>query len=83
MMFLYLVVCCGIFGDGSSLDDDKDSDDSGVVMVFDLLNFGVKYLLKIDQEEIFLYFVVCYLRVDMIKCLLDFGVDVNLCDWFN
>lgn len=48
MMFLYLVVCCGIFGDGSSLDDDKDSDDSGVVMVFDLLNFGVKYLLKID-----------------------------------
>lgn len=48
MIVLYLVLCCGGYGDGSSLDDDKDSDDSGGVMVLDLLFFGVSYEFKMD-----------------------------------
>ena len=44
----YLASCRGTYGDGSSLDDDKDSDYSGGTMVLDLPFLGALYGSKKD-----------------------------------
>ena len=80
---LHLAACRGTFGDGSSLDDDKDSDDSGAAMVSDLLNLGAKYSSKTDQEETPLHLAARHSRADMTKRLLDSGADANSRDRLN
>ena len=84
MTALHLAACRGTYGDGSSLEDDKDSDDSGAAMVSDLLNLGAKYGAKTDEtEETPLHLAARYSRADVAKRLLDSGADANSRDRLN
>ena len=75
---LHLAACRGTYGDGSSLEDDKDSDDCGAAMVSDLLNLGAKCEAKTDKtEETPLHLAARNLRADVAKRLLDSGADAN------
>ncbi|XP_058947932.2 neurogenic locus notch homolog protein 2-like [Pocillopora verrucosa] len=83
MTALHLASCRGTYGDGSSLDDDKDSDDSGGAMVSDLLSLGANYVSKTDLEETPLHLAARHSRADVAKRLLDYGADANARDRLN
>lgn len=83
MTALHLAACRGTYGDGSSLDDDKDSDDSGGAMVSDLLSLGARAALKTDLEETPLHLAARHSRADVAKRLLDSGADANSRDRLN
>lgn len=83
MTALHLAACRGTYGDGSSLDDDKDSDDSGGAMVSDLLSLGANYASKTDTEETPLHLAARHSRADVAKRLLDSGADANSRDRLN
>lgn len=83
MTALHLAACRGTYGDGSSLDDDKDSDDSGGAMVSDLLSLGASYCSKTDLEETALHLAARHSRADVAKRLLDSGADANSRDRLN
>lgn len=83
MTALHLAACRGGYGDGSSLDDDKDSDDSGGAMVSDLLSLGASYGTKTDLEETPLHLAARHSRADVAKRLLDHGADANSRDRLN
>lgn len=83
MTALHLAACRGMYGDGSSLDDDKDSDDSGGAMVSDLLSLGASYNSKTDLEETPLHLAARHSRADVAKRLLDSGADANARDRLN
>lgn len=62
-------------------DEDEDVEDFFVNIIIDLVYQGVSFQVQIDRiGEMVLYFVVRYLRVDVVKRLLDVGVDVNVQD---
>ena len=63
--------------DGGSLDDDKDSDDSGGAMVSDLLSLGACCESKTDQGETPLHLAARHSRADVAKRLLDNAADAN------
>jgi Notch-like protein len=74
---LHLASCRGTLLDGC-IDDDKDSDDSGGVIVSDLLSFGASYGAKTDEyNETPLHLAARYSRADAAKRLLDAGADPN------
>jgi len=83
MTALHLAACRGNYGDGSSLDDDKDSDDSGGAMVSDLLSLGASIGSKTDLEETPLHLAARHSRADVAKRLLDSGADANSRDRLN
>ena len=83
MTALHLASCRGTYGDGSSLDDDKDSDDSGGAMVSDLLSLGANYVSKTDLEETPLHLAARHSRADVAKRLLDYGADANARERLN
>ena len=66
-----------------SLDDDKDSEDSGGAMVSDLLSLGASYESKTDQDETPLHFAARHSRADVVKRLVDNAADVNSRDQLN
>ena len=74
--------CRETYGDGSSLDDDKDRDDSGGTMVLDLpllrANGGSKKYLETP-----LHLAAWHPRADVAKRLLDDGADANARGRFN
>ncbi|KAK3730046.1 hypothetical protein QZH41_009561 [Actinostola sp. cb2023] len=77
---LHLASCRGTLLDGC-IDDDKDSDDSGGVMVSDLLSLGASYGAKTDEShETPLHLAARYSRADAAKRLLDAGADPNAKD---
>lgn len=77
---LHLASCRGTLLDGC-IDDDKDSDDSGGVMVSDLLSLGASYGAKTDEsQETPLHLAARYSRADAAKRLLDAGADPNAKD---
>ena len=80
---LHLAACRGGYGDGSSLGDDKDSDDSAGAMVSDLLNLGANYENKTDLDETPLHLAARHSRADVAKHLLDHGADANSRDRLN
>ena len=79
----YLASCRETYGDGSSLDDDKDSDYSGGTMVLDLPFLGANYGSKKDLVETPLHLAARHPRADVAKRLLDDGADANARDRFN
>lgn len=83
MTALHLAACRGTYGDGSSLDDDKDSDDSGGAMVTDLLNLGANFANKTDLGETPLHLAARHSRADVAKKLLDSRDDANSRDRLN
>ena len=64
-------------GDGSRLDDDKDSDGSGGTMVSDLPSLGANCESRTDQDETPLHLAVRHSRADVAKRLMDKGADAN------
>ena len=78
----HLASCRETYGDGSSLDDDKDRDDSGGTMVLDLpllrANGGSKKYLETP-----LHLAAWHPRADVAKRLLDDGADANARGRFN
>lgn len=83
MTALHLAACRGTYGDGSSLDDDKDSDDSGGAITSDLLSLGANYGSKTDLGETPLHLAARHSRADVAKRLLDYGADANARDRLN
>ena len=83
MTALHLAACRGTYGDGSSLDDDKDSDESAGAMVSDLLSLGARASLKTDLDETPLHLAARHSRADVAKRLLDSGADANPRDRLN
>ena len=84
MTALHLAACRGTYVDGCSLDDDKDSDDSGGAMVSDLLSFGASYGSKTDyNDETALHLAARHSRADVAKRLLDAGAEANSRDRLN
>ena len=80
MSALHLASCRS---DGSSLYDEKDSDDSGGAMVSDLLSHGANCEAKTDKGETPLHLAARHNRADVAKCLLDIAADANSRDQFN
>ena len=80
MTALHLAACRGNYGDGSSLDDDKDS--SGA-MVSDLLSLGANHACKTDSKETPLHLAARHSKADVAKRLLDSGADANSRDRLN
>ena len=78
MTALHLAACRGTYGDGSSLEDGKDSDDCGAAMVSHLLNLGAKSGAKTEKnEKTPLHLAARHLRADVAKFVLDSGADAN------
>ena len=80
MTALHLAACRGTYGDGSSLDDDKDS---GSAIVSDLLSLGASHCSKTDLEETALHLAARHSRAHVAKWLLDSGADANSRDRLN
>ena len=80
---LHPAACRGNFGNGSSLDDEEGSDDSGAAMVSYLLKLGAKHSSKTDQEETPLHLAAHHSRADITERLLDSEADANSRDWLN
>lgn len=78
---LHLASSRGTPIDGSCVDDDSNSDDSGGAMVSDLLSLGAKSGCRTDDtHETPLHLAARHSRADAAKRLLDAGADANARD---
>lgn len=82
-ILLMLVFFCGGVLELMLIEEDE-VDDILVSIIFDLICQGVQFGARIDCiGEIVLYLVVCYVCVDVVKWLLDVGVDINVQDYLG
>lgn len=82
-ILLMLVFFCGGVLELMLIEEDE-VDDILVSIIFDLICQGVQFGVWIDCiGEIVLYLVVCYVCVDVVKWLLDVGVDINVQDYLG